>query len=212
MAMMNPECLFCVFGSQTEVLTQALEHIQTCWEVWKTLKASGILSSDEPHLFARLHMNQNEAKEMFSQLIFAGNFPTDPTDTLLLLYEFEARAKLNDPKVETVLESVLDLENVETKVLETIAGNNPLLHCSIISADISTETDTFSYLQCASIFFFLFAALSMEPPAHFPLLSKKALRVALSLHKKQPQADLDRCRHTHHYSQLIHHSFPQSSH
>lgn len=46
----------------------------------------------------------------------------DPTDTLLLLYEFEARAKLNDPKVETVLESVLELENVETKVLETIAG------------------------------------------------------------------------------------------
>ncbi|KAI3351644.1 hypothetical protein L3Q82_020470 [Scortum barcoo] len=78
---------------QTEELTQALEHIQICWEVWKTLKASG-------------------------------NFPKDPTDTLLLLYEFEARAKLNDPKVETVLESVLELEHIETKVLETIAGNN----------------------------------------------------------------------------------------
>lgn len=46
----------------------------------------------------------------------------DPTDTLLLLYEFEARVKLNDPKVGTVLESVLELENVDTKVLETIAG------------------------------------------------------------------------------------------
>ncbi|XP_044219313.1 testis-expressed protein 11 isoform X1 [Thunnus albacares] len=113
-------------SAQTEELTQALEHIQICWEVWKTLKASG-------------------------------SFPMDPTDTLLLLYEFEARAKLNDPKVETVLESVLELENVETKVLETIA------------------------------------ALAMEPPAHFPLLCKKALRVALSLHKKQPQADLARC-------------------
>lgn len=114
--------MFFLLASQTEELTQALEHIQTCWEVWKTLKASGILSTKEPHLFARLHMNQNGAKEMVSQRILAGNFPTDPTDTLLLLYEFEARAKLNDPKVETVLESVLDLENVETKVLETIAG------------------------------------------------------------------------------------------
>ncbi|KAM7000011.1 testis-expressed protein 11 [Tautogolabrus adspersus] len=114
------------YSAQTEELTQALEHIQICWEIWKTLKASG-------------------------------NFPMDPTDTLLLLYEFEARAKLNDPKVETVLESVLEIENVETKVLETIA------------------------------------ALAMEPPAHFPLLCKKALRVALSLHKKQPQADLARC-------------------
>ncbi|XP_047441653.1 testis-expressed protein 11 isoform X2 [Mugil cephalus] len=113
-------------SDQTEELTGALEHVQICWEIWKTLKASG-------------------------------SFPMDPTDTLLLLYEFEARAKLNDPKVATVLESVLELENVETKVLETIA------------------------------------ALAMEPPAHFPLLCKKALRVALSLHKKQPQADLARC-------------------
>lgn len=48
----------------------------------------------------------------------------DSTDTLLLLYEFEARAKLNDPKVETVLESVLEMENIDTKMLETIAGKN----------------------------------------------------------------------------------------
>ncbi|XP_054453956.1 testis-expressed protein 11 [Anoplopoma fimbria] len=119
-------CRKSLHSAQTEQLTQALEYIQICWEVWKTLKASG-------------------------------SSPMDPTDTLLLLYEFEARAKLNDPKVETVLESVLELENVETKVLETIA------------------------------------ALAMEPPAHFPLLCKKALRVALSLHKKQPQGDLARC-------------------
>lgn len=65
-------------------------------------------------------MSSGEAKEIL--LLPAGNFPVDPTDTLLLLYEFEARAKLNDPKVETVLESVLELENVETKMLETIAG------------------------------------------------------------------------------------------
>ncbi|XP_068445351.1 testis-expressed protein 11 [Clinocottus analis] len=115
-------CRKSLHSAQTEHLTQALEYIQICWEVWKTLKASG-------------------------------SSPMDPTDTLLLLYEFEARAKLNDPKLETVLESVLELENVETKVLETIA------------------------------------ALAIEPPAHFPLLCKKALRVALSLHKKQPQAD-----------------------
>lgn len=67
----------------------------------------------------------------------------DPTDTLLLLYEFEARAKLNDPKVETVLESVLELENVETKVLETIAGKNkktsPSCIVNLISADIPKE-------------------------------------------------------------------------
>eukprot|EP00063_Salmo_salar_P080321 XP_014055156.1 PREDICTED: testis-expressed sequence 11 protein isoform X5 [Salmo salar] len=120
-------------SEQKEQLTQALEHIQICWEVWKTLKASG---------------GRDNSK--------------DPTNILLLLYEFEARAKLNDPKVETVLESVLELDNVEIKVLETMA------------------------------------ALAMEPPAHFPLLCKKALRIALSLHRKQPQADLARC------SQCVH--------
>ncbi|XP_041846510.1 testis-expressed protein 11 isoform X2 [Melanotaenia boesemani] len=113
-------------STQTEELTQALEYIQTCLEVWRTLKTSG-------------------------------NFPVDSTESLLLLYEFEARAKLNDPKVETMLESVLELENVEAKVLETMA------------------------------------ALAMEPPAHFPQLCKRALRIALSLHKKQPQANLVHC-------------------
>ncbi|XP_056625690.1 testis-expressed protein 11 isoform X2 [Triplophysa dalaica] len=111
---------------QTELLTQTLEHIQICKEVWKTIKASGTSCKD-------------------------------PTDTLLLLYEFEARAKLNDAKLESVLESVLELDNVEAKVLETIA------------------------------------VLAMESPAHFPVLCKKALRIALSLHRKQPQVDITRC-------------------
>nr|XP_055034761.1 testis-expressed protein 11 isoform X2 [Misgurnus anguillicaudatus] len=111
---------------QTELLTQTLEHLQMCKEVWKTIKASG-----------------TSCKE--------------PTDTLLLLYEFEARAKLNDPRIESVLESVLELDDIDAKLLETIA------------------------------------VLAMEPPAYFPVLCKKALRIALSLHRKQPQADLARC-------------------
>ncbi|XP_026773644.1 testis-expressed protein 11 isoform X2 [Pangasianodon hypophthalmus] len=111
---------------QTEILTQALDHIQNCWEIWRALKASG-------------------------------DYAKDPTDTLLLLYEFEARAKLNDPKLESVLESVLKLENIDTKILETIA------------------------------------TLAMKPPAHFPVVCKKALTIALSLHKQGTQADLARC-------------------
>ncbi|XP_028816828.1 testis-expressed protein 11 [Denticeps clupeoides] len=116
---------------QADLLTQALEHIQVCWEVWNKLKASD-------------------------------DFAKDQTDTLLLLFEFEARAKLNDPKLETVLESVLEIDNIQPKVLETVA------------------------------------ALAMEPPAHFPLLCKKALRMALSLHRKQPHPDLTCC------SQCVH--------
>lgn len=67
----------------------------------------------------------------------------DPTDTLLLLYEFEARAKMNDPKVETVLESVLELENVETKVLETIAGIKESFFALVSRPTLPKKTDTF---------------------------------------------------------------------
>ncbi|KAK7138050.1 hypothetical protein R3I94_013625 [Phoxinus phoxinus] len=111
---------------QTELLTQTLEHIQLCKEIWMTIRASG-------------------------------TSPKDKTDTLLLLYEFEARAKLNDAKLDSVLESVLELDHIEPKLLEMIA------------------------------------ALAMEPPAHFPILCKKALRITLSLHRKQPQVDLTHC-------------------
>lgn len=37
----------------------------------------------------------------------------------------------------------------------------------------------------------------MDPPAHYPLLCKKALRAALCLNRKQPQTDLTHCRHEH---------------
>ncbi|KAJ1196796.1 hypothetical protein NDU88_000660 [Pleurodeles waltl] len=55
-------------------------------------------------------------------VLLAGGFDKDPTDTLLLLYEFEVRAKLNDPKLETMLDLVWELPQVETKTLETIAS------------------------------------------------------------------------------------------
>ena len=41
---------------------------------------------------------------------------------LLVLYEFEARAKLGDPELEAVLEKALLLPQVEPKAFETMAG------------------------------------------------------------------------------------------
>ncbi|XP_034971208.2 testis-expressed protein 11 [Zootoca vivipara] len=51
-----------------------------------------------------------------------GNLPEDPADILLLLYEFEARAKLNDPKVTSLLDKTLQRPNIDIKTLETIAS------------------------------------------------------------------------------------------
>ncbi|XP_025021075.1 testis-expressed protein 11 [Python bivittatus] len=76
---------------QAELLTQALEYIQSCRVIWKVLKQTG-------------------------------DFPKDPTETILLLYEFEASAKLNTPAVSGLLDQALALPQVEIKTLETIAS------------------------------------------------------------------------------------------
>ncbi|XP_078402284.1 testis-expressed protein 11 [Cetorhinus maximus] len=120
-------------SEQIASLTQAQEHIQVCWEIWATLKSTA-----------------------------AGDVSKDPTETLLLLYEFEARTKLNDPEIENVMERVLQLQQMEPKTLETLAS------------------------------------LAMESPAHYPSVCKKALKIALSLQKKQPDKDVIRC------SKLLH--------
>ncbi|XP_053555049.1 testis-expressed protein 11 [Bombina bombina] len=102
-------------------------------------------------------------REIWKVLQSTGDFSQDPTEILLLLYEFETRAKLNDPRLETVLESVWELPTLEIKTLESIAS------------------------------------LSMEAPAYFPSLCKRALQGALSLHKKQDPLDvprLSKCLHS----------------
>ncbi|XP_067404069.1 testis-expressed protein 11 [Emydura macquarii macquarii] len=117
---------------QIELLSQALQHIQACREIWNVLKLTG-------------------------------DFSKDPTDTLLLLYEFEARAKLNDPELDSLLESVWELPQIETKALETIAS------------------------------------LAMESPAHFPSVCKRALKSALTLHRKEEDIDavrVSKCLHS----------------
>ena len=45
-----------------------------------------------------------------------------PTQTLLLLYEFEALTKLGDTKAESVLERALVLPNPEPRLFESFAG------------------------------------------------------------------------------------------
>ena len=44
------------------------------------------------------------------------------TGVLLVLYEFEAKAKLRDPDLEKILEQALQLPHTEAKAYETIAG------------------------------------------------------------------------------------------
>ena len=47
---------------------------------------------------------------------------SDPTPSLLSLYEFEARLHLGHPNLETVIEDVSKVPGTEPKTFETIAG------------------------------------------------------------------------------------------
>ncbi|XP_042830229.1 testis-expressed protein 11 isoform X3 [Panthera tigris] len=63
----------------------------------------------------------NECKHIWNILKETGNFSGDPCETLLLLYEFEVKAKMNDPLLDSFLESLWELPHLESKTFETIA-------------------------------------------------------------------------------------------
>lgn len=82
----------------------------------------------------------------------------DTSEMLMLLYEFEARVKLNDPDVERVMERVLKLQHTEAKTFETMAGmyftkfiqqtNQSLMSTdNIVDMEIIVQlsSDTFEY-------------------------------------------------------------------
>uniref|UniRef100_A0A4X2L380 Protein ZIP4 homolog n=1 Tax=Vombatus ursinus TaxID=29139 RepID=A0A4X2L380_VOMUR len=102
-------------------------------------------------------------KEIVNVLKLAGDSSKDPTENLLLLYEIEARAKLNDAGLTSLLESVWELPQLETKILETIAS------------------------------------VVVEHPAHYPDVSKKALKKALCLYLQGQPIDavkFSKCLHS----------------
>ena len=51
------------------------------------------------------------------------------SQVLLLLYEFEAKARLGDPNAERVLDRAMCLPQAEPKMFEAIAGNSVYLSC-----------------------------------------------------------------------------------
>ncbi|XP_065267173.1 testis-expressed protein 11 [Emys orbicularis] len=126
--------------------------------------------TDQIELLSQALHHIQACREIWNVLKLTGDFSKDPTDTLLLLYEFEARAKLNDPELDSLLELVWELPQIEIKTLETIAS------------------------------------LAMESPAHYPSVCKRALKSALTLHRKQEAIDavrVSKCLHS-----LVHLSLP----
>ncbi|XP_023782688.1 testis-expressed protein 11 isoform X3 [Cyanistes caeruleus] len=125
------------------------EHLQDCRQLFPALKClvrlmlSKVLAEnaekrdeDINSMLTYLNLAHKKLAESFTEEKFTGDmrileahwfrkvgdFAKDPTDTLLLLYEFEARSKLNDPTLHNLMESVWEQPQIEIKTLEIIAS------------------------------------------------------------------------------------------
>ncbi|NWI46662.1 TEX11 protein, partial [Picathartes gymnocephalus] len=81
-----------------------------------------VTPSEQAELFSQALQHLQACKEIWKVLKLTGDFAKDPTDSLLLLYEFEARSKLNDPTLHNLMESVWEQPQIEIKTLEIIAS------------------------------------------------------------------------------------------
>ncbi|CAI9180664.1 unnamed protein product [Rangifer tarandus platyrhynchus] len=63
-----------------------------------------------------------KCRNVWNLLKTTGDFSGDPCGTLLLLYEFEVRAKLNDPLLDHFLAPMWELPHLESKTFEIIAA------------------------------------------------------------------------------------------
>ncbi|XP_008578974.1 PREDICTED: testis-expressed sequence 11 protein-like, partial [Galeopterus variegatus] len=77
---------------------------------------------EQTNLLNRALEQIHKCKNIWNLLKQTGDFSNDPCETLLLLYEFEVKAKMNDPSLDSFLESVWELPHLESKTLETIAS------------------------------------------------------------------------------------------
>ncbi|XP_019503517.1 PREDICTED: testis-expressed sequence 11 protein [Hipposideros armiger] len=102
----------------------------------------------------------HECRKIWNILKETGNFSNDPCETLLLLYEFEIKAKQNDPLLDNFLEPVWEQPDIESKTLETIASLAmelpayypyialKALKRALLLHKMRNSTDVFQYSTC----------------------------------------------------------------
>ncbi|XP_039109288.1 testis-expressed protein 11 isoform X2 [Hyaena hyaena] len=78
-------------------------------------------ASEQTQLLTRALEQIYTCKTIWNILKETGDFSGDPCEILLLLYEFEVKAKMNDPFLDSFLESVWELPHLESRTFETIA-------------------------------------------------------------------------------------------
>ncbi|XP_044906712.1 testis-expressed protein 11 isoform X1 [Felis catus] len=151
-------------------------------------------TSEQTQLLNRALEEINECKHIWNILKETGNFSGDPCETLLLLYEFEVKAKMNDPLLDSFLESLWELPHLESKTFETIAYKileTWSLWCLLCRHVMVTTSPCIMDLQLQrpGKCIWKLQVLAVEKPAHYPSIALKALNRALLLYKKKQSID-----------------------
>ncbi|XP_046948440.1 testis-expressed protein 11 [Lynx rufus] len=151
-------------------------------------------TSEQTQLLNRALEEINECKHIWNILKETGNFSGDPCETLLLLYEFEVKAKMNDPLLDSFLESLWELPHLESKTFETIAYKileTWSLWCILCRHVMVTTSPCIMDLQLQrpGKCIWKLQVLAVEKPAHYPSIALKALNRALLLYKKKQSID-----------------------
>ena len=107
---------------------------------------------------------------------------SDPTFSLLALYEFEAKLHLGHPDLEGVLEKISSTSLMEPKTFETIAGRARVF-LQLALHDLLPPSHTHTP-----------PALSIQVPARGHTLGVRALKMAVQCHLRASQLDCDRLR------------------
>ncbi|XP_051034986.1 testis-expressed protein 11 [Phodopus roborovskii] len=79
-------------------------------------------TTSEQTRLLRMSLEQTQkCKVVWNLLKQTGDFAGDDCETILLLYEFEAKTKMNDPSLYSFLDSVWKMSDLESRTLETMA-------------------------------------------------------------------------------------------
>ncbi|XP_026949390.1 testis-expressed protein 11 [Sagmatias obliquidens] len=111
---------FCPSDQAVLIAQKTCLLVASAVDLEKGRKASTI--SEQTMLLNRALDQIHKCRDIWNLLKETGDFSSDPCETLLLLYEFEVKAKMNDPLLDSFLESVWELPHLESKTLETIAS------------------------------------------------------------------------------------------
>ncbi|XP_040859318.1 testis-expressed protein 11 [Ochotona curzoniae] len=80
------------------------------------------VTSEQIRFLARATELLDPCRKSWNLLKQTGDFSNDPCETLLLLYEFEIKTKMNDPSLDSFMEVLWEIPNLESRTYEIIAS------------------------------------------------------------------------------------------